>query len=60
MAAPAEMVAKLAVSLKNGCPLASPPAPEVDTTSVQATAPTIAFSVAVIYGAEAFGPRVMR
>ena len=32
MAAPAEMVAKLEVSLKNGWVLARPPAPWVDTT----------------------------
>ncbi|SFT96168.1 hypothetical protein SAMN04487915_106144 [Arthrobacter sp. ov118] len=32
IAAPDEMVAKLEVSLKNGCVLARPPAPWVDTT----------------------------
>jgi hypothetical protein len=32
MAAPPEMVARLAVSLKNGWVLARPPAPVVDTT----------------------------
>lgn len=38
MAAPAEMVVKLAVLLKNGWPLPSPPAPLADTTLPMASA----------------------
>lgn len=38
IAAPAKMVAKLAVSFKNGCALASPPAPLLDTTLPMASA----------------------